>query len=209
MKTRIVLLTVLATVLVAILAAAPVRALAQKIDAASILKAMSDYMGSQKTIELRFDSDIEVVTPQLEKIQFTNSGEALLSRPDKLRAHRVGGYADVALYFDGKTASVFGKHINGCAQFDAPGSVDHLIEALRLGYGIALPGADLHRPDIVVSMNGKSWATLYVNQTDLASLVDDGEAKMMKGDLKSAEALLDLFDVFEPVRNVTIPPAYH
>ena len=112
-------------------------------DATSILKTMSEYMGSQKTIELRFDSDIEVITPQLEKIQFTNSGEALLSRPDKLRAHRVGGYADVALYFDGKTVSVFGKHINGYAQFDAPGSVDQLIEALRLGHGIALPGADL------------------------------------------------------------------
>lgn len=105
MKTRIVLLTILATVLVAVLAAAPVRALAQEIDARSILKAMSDYMSSQKTIELRFDSDIEVITPQLEKIQFTNSGEALLSRPDKLRAHRVGGYADVALYFDGKPSA--------------------------------------------------------------------------------------------------------
>ena len=112
-------------------------------DAKSVLKAMSDYMSSQKTIEITFDSAIEVITPQLEKIQFTNSGEMLLSRPDKLRAHRVGGYADVALYFDGKTVSVFGKHINGYAQFDAPGTVDHLIETLRLGHGVALPGADL------------------------------------------------------------------
>jgi len=112
-------------------------------DAKSILKAMSDYVRNQKTIELTFDSDIEVITPQMEKIQFTNSGEVLLSRPDKLRAHRVGGYADVELYFDGKIASILGKNINGYAQFDAPGSVDQLIEALRAGYGIALPGADL------------------------------------------------------------------
>ena len=143
MKTKGVLFAMLATVLVATLAAAPARALAQGSDAKSILKAMSDYVSSQKTIELTFDSDIEVITPQLEKIQFTNSGEALLSRPDKLRAHRVGGYADVALFFDGKTVSVLGKHINGYAQFDAPGSVDQLIEALRSGHGVALPGADL------------------------------------------------------------------
>ena len=116
---------------------------AQGSDAKAILKAMSDYVSSQKTIELTFDSDIEVITPQLEKIQFTNSGEALLSRPDKLRAHRVGGYADVALYFDGKTVSVFAKHTNGYAQFDAPGTVDQLIEVLRAGHGVALPGADL------------------------------------------------------------------
>ena len=112
-------------------------------EAKAFLKAMSDYVSSQKTIELTFDSDIEVITPQLEKIQFTNSGEALLSRPDKLRAHRVGGYSDVTLFFDGKTASILGKSVNGYAQFDAPGTVDHLIEALRAGHGVALPGADL------------------------------------------------------------------
>jgi len=71
------------------------------------------------------------------------------------------------------------------------------------------PDAHYRRPDIVVSMNGESWAGLYVNQTDLAALVDAGKAKVKKGDLKSAAALLDLFDVFEPARNVTIPPAYH
>ena len=143
MKTKVVLFAMLALVLVASLTVAPARAQPQASDAKSILKAMSNYVSSQKTIELKFDSDIEVITPELEKIQFTNSGEALLSRPDKLRAHRVGGYADVALYFDGKTVSVYGKHINGYAQFDAPGTVDHLIEALRAGHGIALPGADL------------------------------------------------------------------
>jgi hypothetical protein len=116
---------------------------AQENDAKSILKAMSNYVNSQQTIEFSYDSDIEVITPQLEKIQFTSSGEGLLSRPDKLRAHRVGGYADVALVFDGKTVSILGKNIDGYTQFDAPGSVDQLIGALRAGHGIALPGADL------------------------------------------------------------------
>lgn len=127
----------------AMLAATGTVAQAQEGDAKSILKAMSDYVSSQKTIELTFDSDIEAITPELEKIQFTNSGEALLSRPDKLRAHRVGGYADVALVFDGKTVSILGKNINGYAQFDAPGNVDQLIAALREGHGIAFPGSDL------------------------------------------------------------------
>ncbi len=126
----------------ALILAAP-GAQAQASDAKVMLKAMSDYVGSQKNIELTFDSDIEVITPQMEKIQFTNSGEALLSRPDKLRAHRVGGYADVSMFFDGKTVSILGKHLNGYAQFAAPGGVDQLFEALRAGYGVALPFADL------------------------------------------------------------------
>ena len=115
---------------------------AQDSDAASILKSMSDYMSSQTAIEFTFDSNIEVITPQLEKIQFTNSGEALLNRPNKLRARRVGGYADVSLYFDGETASVFAEHDNSYAQVAVPGTVDQLIEVLRAGHGVALPGAD-------------------------------------------------------------------
>jgi len=118
-------------------------ATAQEDDAKAILKSMSDYVGGQQSIQLSFDSAIEIITPQLEKIQFTNSGECFLQRPDKLRAHRVGGYADVAMVFDGKTVSVYGKHINGYAQFPAPGTIDQLVEALRQGHGVSLPGADL------------------------------------------------------------------
>jgi hypothetical protein len=145
MKTKFIIFTLLllTSVLVATLVVGPAGAQAQENDATAILKAMADYAGSQQTIQLTFDSAIEIITPQLEKIQFTNSGEALLNRPDRLRAHRVGGYADVTLFFDGKTVSVYGKHVNGYAQFDAPGTVDQLIHALRQGHGVALPGADL------------------------------------------------------------------
>lgn len=127
----------------ALLVAASPLAQAAEGDARAILKSTTDYVGSQQTIELSFDSSIEVITPELEKIQFTNAGGVLLSRPDQLRAHRVGGYADVELVFDGKTVSVLGRHLNGYAQFDGPDSVDALIETLRAGQGVALPGADL------------------------------------------------------------------
>ena len=133
----------LAVLLAVVLAAIPAGVQAQGDDAKTILKAMSDYVGAQKTIKLTFDSTIEIITPQLEKVQFTNSGGALLQRPDKLHTHRVGGYADVEMFFDGKIVSVLGKHVNGYAQFDAPGTIDDLIHLLREGRGIALPGADL------------------------------------------------------------------
>jgi hypothetical protein len=117
-------------------------ALAQ--DAArKIMKGMSDYIASQKVISATFDSDIEVVTPDLQKIQFASSGQVSLIRPDKLRATRTGGYSDIELVFDGKTATVFGKNINAFAQFDAPGSFDQLLDRLRNQSSLELPGADL------------------------------------------------------------------
>jgi hypothetical protein len=123
----------------AICVTAPARAQ----DAEKILKAMSDYVTGQKTLSLTFDSDIEVITSELQKIQFTSSGQVLLSRPDRMRATRTGGYADVELVFDGKTVTVLGKNVNAFAQADAPGTVDQLIDRLRDQLDVALPGADL------------------------------------------------------------------
>jgi hypothetical protein len=44
---------------------------AQAQDAARIFKAMSDYVANQSVVSLAFDSHIEVVTSDLQKIQFT------------------------------------------------------------------------------------------------------------------------------------------
>jgi len=118
-------------------------ATAQAQDAAKVLKVMTDYVASQKVISATYDTDIEVITNDLQKIQFASTGQMLLSRPDKVRANRVGGYADVELVFDGKTLTVLGKHINAYAQADAAGSIDQLVFRLRNQFGVAIPGADL------------------------------------------------------------------
>ena len=135
-------MSVVPLVLMMLMLIAP-HAQAQADDAGKILKAMSDYVANQRTISIAFDSDIEVITPDLQKLQFTSSGKLLLSRPDKIRASRTGGYADVELVFDGKRLTIYGKHINGFAQTDSPGSTDQLIDRLRNEYGVEAPGADL------------------------------------------------------------------
>ena len=116
---------------------------AQDDAARKILKAMSDYVTSQKTILVTFDTDIEVVTPELQKIQFASSGEVLLSRPDKLRATRTGGYADVQFVFDGRTFTAHDRDHNVFAQSAAAGSVDQLFQRLRNEFSVEAPGADL------------------------------------------------------------------
>jgi hypothetical protein len=79
-------------------------------DPAKILKSMADYLANQKSLSAAFDSDIGIITPQLQKIQFASSGQTKLNRPDKLRVRRIGGYADVELIYDGKTISVYGNN---------------------------------------------------------------------------------------------------
>ena len=112
-------------------------------DANAILKSMSDYVTSQKSITAAFNTDIEAVTPDLQKIQFASSGAVQLIRPDKLHVSRTGGYTDVELFFDGKTFAVENKKDNTYAETQAPGTDDQLIDKIRGELGVDMPGADL------------------------------------------------------------------
>lgn len=112
-------------------------------DSEALLKAMSDYTGAQKSITATFDSDVEVVTSDLQKIQFASSGQLKLSRPDKLRIRRTGGYADVEMVYDGKTISIYGNNAKAYVQADAAGTIDQLVDTIRSRSGAEIPGADL------------------------------------------------------------------
>jgi hypothetical protein len=112
-------------------------------DPAKVLKGMSDYLAGQKSLSAKFDSDIEVITPELQKIQFTSSGEMKMNRPDKLRIRRTGGYTDVELVYDGKTVSLYGNNAKSYVQADLAGTVDKMIDTLQSRSGAGLPGADL------------------------------------------------------------------
>jgi hypothetical protein len=112
-------------------------------DADKVLRGMFDYVASQKNISIAYDSDIEVVTPALQKIQFTASGQLKLSRPDFLRATRTGGYTDAEFVFDGRMFTVFGRNAGAYAQWESPGTIGQLVGRLRDEAGLDVPGADL------------------------------------------------------------------
>jgi hypothetical protein len=120
---------------------------ADETQAKSLLKAMSDYLGAQKTISFEYDTNLELVTKQQQKIGLASSGTLALERPDKLRATRTGGFANVEMVFDGKTLSLLGKNANVYAQIEAPGTIDHLVDELRDKYHRPVPAADLLMSD--------------------------------------------------------------
>jgi hypothetical protein len=112
-------------------------------DATKILKTMSDYMAKQKSINVNYDTDVEVITSELQKIQFVSSGHLLMIRPDKLQVSRVGGYSDVELVFDGKTTTVFDHDHNAYTEISSAGTVEQLVERMRDEFQLPVPGADL------------------------------------------------------------------
>jgi len=111
--------------------------------AKALFKTMSDYLAAQNAISLDYDSYLEIVTSQEQKLGLASSGTVTLNRPNKIRATRTGGFANVELVFDGKTASLIGKNANFYAQAEGPGTIDQLVEELRDKYHRPLPAADL------------------------------------------------------------------
>lgn len=112
-------------------------------EAKSMLKAMSDYLAAQKAISFGYDTNLEVVTKDHQKLLLASSGTMNLERPDKFHATRSGGFATVEMVFDGKTLTLLGKDANLYTQADIPGTLDHLIDELRDKYQRPVPGADL------------------------------------------------------------------
>ena len=142
---------------------------ADEAQAKELFKAMSDYMAAQQTISFDFDTSFEVITTDSQKVAFASSGAVTLNRPDKIRATRAGGFANVELVFDGKTVSLLGKEQNLYAQAEIPGTIDHLVDELRDKFHRPLSGADLLMSDVYGQL-----MPLVTNVKDLGSGVIRG-----------------------------------
>jgi hypothetical protein len=131
-------------------------------EAKALLKAMSDYMGSQTAISMAYDTSVEAVTTDGQKIQVAASGMISMNRPDKIRVTRTGGFADIEIVYNGKTFSLLGKGINAYVEAPVEGTITTLVDTLRDKYQKQLPGADLLLDNI--------YDTLMANVTDVKDL---------------------------------------
>jgi hypothetical protein len=136
------------TVFAAVMAASvslglPPPAHADEANARQLFKAMSDYMVGQKAISFSYDSDLAIVTSDLQKVDFVSSGTLTLSRPNKLRMTRTGGFVDVEMVYDGENLGILGKNLDVYSRVPSKGTIDNLIDTLRFDFGLEMPAADL------------------------------------------------------------------
>ena len=138
-------------------------------EAKRLLKAMSDNLAAQTAISFDYNSTLEVVTEDAQKLALAGSGAVTLNRPDKIRSVRAGGFVDVETVFDGKTLTLLGKNANKYTQIEVPGTIDELINELRDTYGRPLPGSDL-----LMSNSYDELITDVYDSKDLGSGVING-----------------------------------
>jgi hypothetical protein len=147
----------------------PLAARADDAAAKALVKAMFDYMAAQTAISFSFDTDLEIVTKDKQKLALASSRTVILNRPDKLHVTCHGGFADAEAIFDGKTLSLIGRNANVYGQVDVPGSIDHLIDELRDKYRRPVPGTDMLQSNVYDAL-----MTQVIDTKDLGSGVIGG-----------------------------------
>lgn len=137
-------------------------AIADEASAKSIVKSMTDYLAAQPKLSFNFDTTLQIVTADDQKLDIASSGSIAVARPDKFHATRHGGFASVDGVYDGKTLSVMNTDSKIYGQAEFKGTIDEVITMLRDKFQRPLPAADL--------LSADAGASLMANVTDAKDL---------------------------------------
>ncbi|KRG69119.1 DUF2092 domain-containing protein [Pseudoxanthomonas dokdonensis] len=137
---------------------------------------MGKYLRSLKSFTVKADTWDEMVTEDLQKLQFGGSIEYRAQRPGGLYAHIKTDRKDRELFYDGKTITLYAPRMKYYASLPAPPDLSGMV-AVAQEHEWDLPLADLFL-----------WGTDIARRTPMSSAIYVGPAKM-------GDAVLDQYAV--------------
>ncbi len=111
--------------------------------AVRILQRMTDYLGSLQQFSVHTQNTLEDVLDSGQRVDFEVSASVIVSRPNKLRAERVGDLISQVFYYDGKTLTLYNPSDKVYATEPAPGTIEGVLDFARESLGLVIPVADL------------------------------------------------------------------
>jgi hypothetical protein len=111
--------------------------------AEKLLRRMSDYLAGRQQFSLKAESTLEAVLTSGQKLQYDSPSTLMVSRPNKLRAHRKGDLANQEFFYDGKTLTLYNPRENLYATTAAPATIDETLDFAREKLDIVAPAAEL------------------------------------------------------------------
>ncbi len=111
--------------------------------AVQILKRMTDYLGNLKQFSVKTQNSIEDMTDSGHRVDYDISTVVTVSRPDKMKAQRMGDLIDQTFYYNGTTLTLYNASDKVYATDPAPGTIEGMLEFARSSLGLIIPAADL------------------------------------------------------------------
>src|SRR5262245_36958654 len=138
--------------------------------AEKLLRRMSDYLASRQQFSLKAESTLEAVLTSGQKLQYDSPATLVVSRPNKLRAHRKGDIANQEFFYDGKTLTLYNLKENLYATTAAPPTLDETFDFAREKLDVIAPGADLFYKDAAEKMLKASSSGFVVGPSVVAGV---------------------------------------
>jgi len=111
-------------------------------EAEKLLRRMGDYLASQQKFSVSTENTIEVVLTSGQKLQFDNPATAIVSRPNKLRAHRKGDLTNQEFLYDGKSLTLYSPKEKLYATTAAPATLEEMLDFAREKLDVIAPASE-------------------------------------------------------------------
>jgi hypothetical protein len=133
--------------------------------AEKLLRRMSDYLASRQQFTLKAESTLEAVLTSGQKIQFDSPATLMVSRPNKLRAHRKGDIINQEFFYDGKTLTLYNPKENLYASTAAPPTIDEMLDFAREKLDVIAPASELLYKNAAEKMLKEASSGFVVGQS--------------------------------------------
>lgn len=134
-------------------------------EAARILKATSDFLAGQEKFSFTAYETIEDLTELGQRIQYANTREVRVRRPDHFRVDTVGDLMHREVYYDGKSVTLHEAHDNVYVRKDdVPPTIDELLRVLEETEGIAVPLGELIAADLYAAVEPGILVGVYAGE---------------------------------------------
>jgi hypothetical protein len=149
--------------------------------AMAVLKRMAEFLTQAQRFSVTVDTGFDVVQDSGQKIEFGETRQMVLRRPDRLRidATKRNG-SKSGMVFDGKDIAVFNTKENVYATVARPGTVDDAIAYFLTDLDMRLPLAELLSSHLTKTLPEQVHAAAYVEPAQIAGVPCDHLA--LRGD---------------------------
>lgn len=138
--------------------------------AEKLLRRMSDYLASRQQFTLKAESTLEAVLTSGQKLQYDSPATLMVSRPNKLRAHRKGDITNQEFFYDGKKLTLYNPRENLYATTAAPATLDETLDFAREKLDIIAPAAELLYKNAAERMLKESTSGFVVGPSVVAGV---------------------------------------
>jgi hypothetical protein len=111
-------------------------------EAEKLLRRMGDYLARQQKFSVNTENTIEVVLASGQKLQFDNPATAIVSRPNKMRAHRRVDVANQEFLYDGKSLTLYSPKEKLYATTAAPATLEEMLDFAREKLDVIAPASE-------------------------------------------------------------------